>query len=70
VFPGKYQPELAQVFRQHGTLDFGVGYRWRPNESNLLLAVKKGAPVEPQRAEVPKAEPPKEEAPKESTKSR
>jgi hypothetical protein len=70
VFPGKYQPELAQVFRQHGTLDFGVGYRWRPNESNLLLAVKRGAPAELPGAEVPKAEAPKQEPPpKESTKS-
>jgi hypothetical protein len=69
LFPGKYQPELAQVFRQHGALDFGVGYRWRPNESNLLLAVKKGAPAEPPRTEVPQAEPPKPEAPKEGTKN-
>ena len=21
-------------------IDFGIGYRWRPNESNLLVAVK------------------------------
>ena len=24
-------------------MDFGVGYRWRPNESNLLLAVRNDA---------------------------
>jgi hypothetical protein len=23
-------------------LDFGIGYRWRPNESNLLLAIREG----------------------------
>jgi hypothetical protein len=69
IFPGKYQPELAQVFRQHGSLEFGVGYRWRPNESNLLLAVKKGAPAELPKMESPKAEPPKPEVPTEATKS-
>jgi hypothetical protein len=68
IFPGKYQPELAQVFRQHGGLDFGVGYRWRPNESNLLLAVKKGASAELPKTEAPKAEPPKPEVPTEGTK--
>jgi hypothetical protein len=39
------QPQLAELF--DGTnalpLDFGIGYHWRRNESNLLLAVK-GAP--------------------------
>ena len=24
------------------SLDFGIGYKWRQNESNLLLAVRKG----------------------------
>ena len=36
------QPELAQLFYKTNAvpLDFGIGYRWRRNESNLLLAVK------------------------------
>src|SRR5947209_2925840 len=68
IFPGKYQPELAQVFRQSGGLDFGVGYRRRPNESNLLLAVKKGASAELPKTEAPKAEPPKPEVPTEGPK--
>jgi hypothetical protein len=36
------QPQLAQLFYKTNAmpLDFGIGYRWRRNESNLLLAVK------------------------------
>ena len=41
VFPGRYQPAYAALFRNSRPIDFGVGYRWRPNESNLLLALKK-----------------------------
>jgi hypothetical protein len=42
VFTGRYQPDLAAIYRKANppALDFGVGYRWRPHESNLLLAVK------------------------------
>jgi hypothetical protein len=41
VFPGRYQPAYAALFRNSRSIDFGIGYRWRPNESNLLLAIKK-----------------------------
>jgi hypothetical protein len=41
VFPGRYQPQYAALFRKSRPIDFGIGYRWHPNESNLLLAVKK-----------------------------
>ena len=42
-FPGRYQKGLNDLFHKAKAprLDFGVGYRWRPNESNLLLAEKK-----------------------------
>jgi hypothetical protein len=42
-FPGRYQKGLNDLFHKANAprLDFGVGYRWRPNESNLLLAEKK-----------------------------
>jgi len=42
-FPDRYQVNLTSLFHRSNPprLDFGVGYRWRPNESNLLLAVKK-----------------------------
>lgn len=44
IFPGTYQPKMRDLFAKGRAqpLDFGVGYRWRPNESNLLLAVKQG----------------------------
>jgi hypothetical protein len=39
-FPGTYQPKYAELFRRSQPMDFGIGYRWRTNESNLLLSVK------------------------------
>jgi hypothetical protein len=39
-FPGTYQPKYAELFRRGQPMDFGIGYRWRTNESNLLLSVK------------------------------
>jgi hypothetical protein len=59
LFARNYQPGLAQVFRHGDAIDFGVGYRWRPNESNLLLAVKKGGAPEAPTATIPTAEPAK-----------
>jgi hypothetical protein len=64
IFPHAYQPAMAQIFRQSGGLDFGVGYRWRPQQSNLLLAVKKGAAAEPPKPEAARPEPAKQEPPK------
>jgi len=44
IFPNTYQPKLAELFHTNSTpINFGIGYRWRPNESNLLLAVSQGA---------------------------
>ena len=42
VFPGMFQKGLSDVFRKSNPprLEFGVGYRWRPQELNLLLAVR------------------------------
>lgn len=39
-FPGMYQPNYAELFRRAQPMDFGIGYRWRSYESNLLLAVR------------------------------
>jgi hypothetical protein len=39
-FPGRYQQSYAELFRRSQPMDFGIGYRWRTYESNLLLAVK------------------------------
>jgi hypothetical protein len=51
VFPRRYQKRLSELYRRSSPprLDFGVGYRWRPNESNLLLAqrnAREGLPKE------------------------
>jgi hypothetical protein len=42
LFAGQSQSALYRVFGKSRTqpLDFSLGYRWRPTESNLLLAVK------------------------------
>jgi hypothetical protein len=40
IFAGQYQRGLSQLFRKMNPprLEFGMGYRWRPHESNVLLA--------------------------------
>jgi hypothetical protein len=43
IFPGAYQSNMAELFRNATPINFGIGYRWRNNESNLLLAQKSGA---------------------------
>jgi hypothetical protein len=45
-FPGRYQQSYAELFRRAQPMDFGIGYRWRAYESNLLLSVRT-APDEP-----------------------
>jgi hypothetical protein len=40
IFPNTYQPHMAELFRDAAPLDFGIGYLWRKNESNLLLATR------------------------------
>ncbi len=39
-FPGLYQPAYAELFRRAQPADFGIGYRWRTHETNVLLAVR------------------------------
>jgi hypothetical protein len=43
IFPGRFQNQLADLYHRGATkpLDWGMGYRWRTNESNVLLAVRK-----------------------------
>lgn len=40
IFPGRYQQSYAELFRRAQPIDFGIGYRWRSHESNLLLSVR------------------------------
>jgi hypothetical protein len=46
-FPGRYQESYAELFRRAQPMDFGIGYRWRAHESNLLLSVRLGADEAP-----------------------
>nr|WP_092508747.1 hypothetical protein [Afipia sp. GAS231] len=39
-FPGRYQESYAELFRRAQPIDFGIGYRWRTHESNVLLSVR------------------------------
>jgi hypothetical protein len=39
-FPGRYQERYAALFRGSQPMNFGIGYRWRSHESNLLLSVR------------------------------
>jgi hypothetical protein len=60
IFPGRSQPRLGELFRKAKAppLDFGIGYRHRGHDSNLLLAVRKdqlklGSPQASQSAPAP-----------------
>lgn len=43
LFPGRHQNQLAELYHRGPAkpIDWGMGYRWRTNESNVLLAVRK-----------------------------
>jgi hypothetical protein len=43
IFPGRHQNQLAEMYHRGPAkpIDWGMGYRWRTNESNVLLAVRK-----------------------------
>jgi hypothetical protein len=51
IFSGMYQTKLNELFQKFrpSPIDFGVGYRFRPNESNLMLAAR--IPVSPEMAD-------------------
>ncbi|MEC9368215.1 MAG: hypothetical protein VX871_05920 [Pseudomonadota bacterium] len=40
IFAGRYQNDMAQLFAKGRAtaIDFGIGYRWRTHETNVLLA--------------------------------
>jgi hypothetical protein len=66
-FPGRYQQSYAELFRRAEPINFGIGYRWRTNDSNVLLSVKTAdgsAPVETTSSADPAPPPPRPKKPK------
>ena len=68
-FPGRYQESYAALFRRAQPIDFGIGYRWRTHESNLLLAVRLPADAAPpvettSAADTPAPPPPRPKKPR------
>jgi hypothetical protein len=57
-FPGRHQPDYAELFRRGQPIDFGIGYRWRTHESHLLLSVKLPSDGSGSADATPSAEPP------------
>jgi hypothetical protein len=45
MFAGFYQPRMSALFQGASPIEFGMGYRWRKNESNLVLAEKQSSPT-------------------------
>ena len=45
LFANRYQSKLSQLFDQRGveSIDFAIGYRWRPKSSNLIVATRTDA---------------------------
>ena len=45
LFANRYQPKLTQLFNQRPVelIDFGIGYRWHPQNSSLVVAVRTDA---------------------------
>jgi hypothetical protein len=76
-FPGRYQEQYAELFRRSQPMDFGIGYRWRSFESNLLLSVRLSADdsgqvdatsaVEPPQLKPPRPRKPRPPPPSEPT---
>jgi hypothetical protein len=67
-FPGRHQERYAELFARAQPIDFGIGYRWRMNESNLLLSVKvpgiETAPAETTSFTEPPPKPPRPKRPR------
>jgi hypothetical protein len=66
-FPGRYQEQYAELFRRAQPMDFGIGYRWRTHDSNLLLSVRlaagESAPETASSFEAPPPRPPRPRKP-------
>ena len=61
IFGHAYQPGMAQLYQRATPLSFGIGYRFRTNESNLLLAQRSATQTSEQEL-TPSSPPPQDEA--------
>jgi hypothetical protein len=73
-FPRMYQPKYAELFQRSQPIDFGIGYRWRSFETNLLLSVKvasdaPGSADAAPAAELPQPKPPPPKRPRPQPRS-
>jgi hypothetical protein len=68
-FPNAYQERYAELFRRAQPIDFGIGYRWRTFETNLLLSVRMN-PDEPLTADTSSVAEPPERPPQRPKKPR
>jgi hypothetical protein len=55
LFKQYYQPQLQGLYQQSNPapLAFGIGYRWSPRQSTLIVATRRGSEVWPLRTEQP-----------------
>jgi hypothetical protein len=53
LFKQYYQPQLQGLYQQSNPapLEFGIGYRWSPQQSTLVVATRRGTEVSPLRTE-------------------
>jgi hypothetical protein len=60
IFKQYYQPQLQGLYQQSNPapLGFGIGYRWSPRQSTLIVATLRGSEVSPLRTEQPQPPPP------------
>jgi hypothetical protein len=61
IFGHAYQPRMAQLYQRATPLSFGIGYRFRTNESNLLLAQRSATQTSEQEL-TPSSPPPQDES--------
>ncbi|HEY1583090.1 MAG TPA: hypothetical protein VGF73_08330 [Chthoniobacterales bacterium] len=55
LFKQYFQPQLQGLYQQSNPapLHFGIGYRWSPRQSTLIVATRRGTEVSPLRTEQP-----------------
>lgn len=55
LFKQYYQPQLQGLYQQSNPapLGFGIGYRWSPRQSTLIVATRRGTDISPLQTEPP-----------------